>query len=284
MMREKAPAKINLTLAVTGKQEDFHDVEMIMTTIDLADYVTVTAVPNTRRIVVESDSEIVPRGKKNIAYQVAELFLKKYNIHTGLNIFIEKRIPIAGGLAGGSANAAATLRALRQLFDVDCTNEELCEIGAQVGSDIPFCIIGGTAIATGRGEILTPIKSPPKCWVIIVNPRMSVSTRDIYRKFRLEDAGEINTTAMLNAIEREDFNEICAYLSNDLEPVTTKIFPVINEIRKEMIANGASGARMSGSGATVFALVYTEKKANHLYRQMKKKFSEYTVHMTRMLG
>lgn len=284
MIRIKAPAKINLSLAVTGKQKHFHDVEMVMTTIDLSDYVTVSILPPADGIVIQSECAIIPLGKTNLAYQAAELFTKHFNIKSGVKIEIEKHIPIAGGLAGGSSDAAATFKGLRELFNIDCTDEELCKLGEQIGSDIPFCIIGGTALATGRGEIITPIKSPPKCWTIIVNPRFSASTRDIYGGFRLENADYINTKAMLDAIENEDFDEICARLANNLEPITIEIFPVINEIKKELIVNGANGVRMSGSGPTVFALVYTEKKANHLYNQMKKIFPSYTVHMARMLG
>ena len=280
----KAPAKINLSLAVTGKQKHFHDVEMVMTTIDLSDYITVSMLPLAAGIVIESACTIIPLGKSNLVYQAAESFMKHFGIKSGVKIEIEKHIPIAGGLAGGSSDAAATFRGLRKLFNIDCSDAELCQLGEQIGSDIPFCVIGGTALATGRGEILTPIKSPPKCWVIIVNPRISASTRDIYGKFRVENADYINTQAMLDAIENEDFDEICAQLANNLEPITTELFPVINNIRNELFINGANGVRMSGSGPTVFALVYTEKKAHHLYKQMKKTFSAYTVHMARMLG
>ena len=284
MIRIKAPAKINLSLAITGKQKHFHDVEMVMTTIDLADYVTVSILPLADGIVIRSDCTLISLGKTNLAYQAAEIFMKHFNIKSGVKIEIEKHIPIAGGLAGGSSDAAATFKGLRDLFKINCTEDELCKLGEQIGSDIPFCIIGGTALATGRGEIITPIKSPPKCWAIIVNPRLSASTRDIYGGFRLENADYIHTQAMLDAIENEDFDEICARLANNLEPVTTEIFPVINEIKKELFVNGANGVRMSGSGPTVFALVYTEKKANHLYHQMKHIFPRYTVHMARILG
>ena len=284
MIRIKAPAKINLSLAVIGKQTHFHEVEMVMTTIDLSDYVTVSALPTTDGIIIKSECPILPLGKSNLVYQAAEQFMEHFNIKSGVEIEVEKHIPIAGGLAGGSSDAAATFKGLRELFRIDCPDEALCKLGGQLGSDIPFCLIGGTALATGRGEIITPLKSPPKCWVVIINPRFSASTRDIYDKFRIENADKINTRAMLDAIENEDFDEICARLANNLEPITTTIFPAINQIKKELYNNGASGVRMSGSGPTVFALVYTEKKANHLYKQMKKVFASYSVYMARMLG
>jgi len=284
MIRVKAPAKINLSLSIIGKQAHFHEVEMIMTTIDLSDYITISKIPSSQgNIILSSDLPSMTTGKNNLVYQAAELFMKHFEITDSVEIEIEKNIPIAGGLAGGSSDAAATFKGLRELFNINCTDEELCELGAQIGSDIPFCIIGGTALATGRGEIVTPIKSPPLCWVIIVNPRLSASTRDIYNAFSFAEADDIDTNLMLNAIENENFDEICMHLANNLEHVTTRFFPVINDIKHALHANGASGVRMSGSGPTVFALVYTEKKAKHLYTQMKKIFPKYTVHMARIL-
>jgi len=286
MIRVKAPAKINLSLSVIGKLGAFHEVEMVMTTIDLSDYITITKTPDaTKQITLKSNAPTLPTGPTNLVYQAAEMFLKKYEITDKIEIFIEKNIPISGGLAGGSTDAAATFKGLRDLFELELSNENLCEMGAKIGSDIPFCIIGGTALATGRGEIITPIKSPPKCWVIIINPRISVSTREVYGAFSFAEADKIDTQLMLNAIENENFDEICALLANNLEHVTKKMLPnVIDEIQAELRGNGANGVRMSGSGATVFALVYTEKKANQLYSHMKKTFSSYTVHLTRMLG
>ena len=285
MVRIKAPAKINLSLSIIGKETHFHQVEMVMTTIDLSDYITISKVSDKNgEITLKSDFPSLPLGKTNLVYQAATLFMKHFGITASVEIEIEKNIPIAGGLAGGSSDAAATFKGLRELFNIDCTNEELCKLGEIVGSDVPFCIMGGTALATGRGEIITPIKSPPHCWVIIVNPRLAVATRDIYAAFNFAEADDINTQLMLNAIEASNFDEICMCLANHLEHVTTKLYPVINEIKQELLANGANGVRMSGSGPTVFALVYTEKKANQLYHQMKKIFPRFTVHMARMLG
>lgn len=284
MLRVKAPAKINLSLAVIGKQTHFHEVEMIMTTIDLADYITISKIPNSKnQIILHSDFSGMSMGKGNLVYRAAELFMKHYQITDSVEIRIEKNIPISAGLAGGSADAAATFKGLRGLFNIDCSDQELCELGAKIGSDIPFCIIGGTALATGRGEIITPIKSPPLCWVIIVNPRLSVSTRDIYNAFNFAEAEEIDTQLMLDAIENEDFDKICMHLANNLEPVTIKFFPIVSDIKEAFHANGANGVRMSGSGPTVFALVYTEKKAKHLYQQMKQTFPTFAIHIARML-
>ena len=285
MIRVKAPAKINLSLKVLGKRGAYHEVEMVMTTIDLADYITITKIPNSKgEIILEADSPGFPLGPANLVYQAAKLIMKYAGITDSVKIFIEKNIPISAGLAGGSTDAAATLKGINELFELNFSNEILCKLGAKIGSDIPFCVIGNTALATGRGEKITPIKSPPCCFVIIINPRISVSTRDVYNKFSLDFANDIDTRKMLRAIEDEDFDEICVHLANDLENVTKKMHPFINEIQAELRANGANGVRMSGSGPTVFALVYTEKKANQLYNHMKRKFSEYTVELTRTLG
>jgi len=202
MIRIKAPAKINLSLSIIGKLGAFHQVEMVMTTIDLSDYITITKTPDaTEQITLKSDAPTLPLGPTNLVYQVADIFLNKYNIPDKIEILIEKNIPVSGGLAGGSTDAAATFKGLRELFSLDISNATLCEMGAKIGSDIPFCIIGGTALATGRGGIITPIKSPPRCWVIIINPRISVSTREIYKKFSFAEADDIDTQLMLEAIE-----------------------------------------------------------------------------------
>lgn len=284
MIRIKAPAKINLSLSIIGKQAQFHEVEMVMTTIDLADYITISNTPDSKlNITIKTDCPAIPTGKTNLVYKAANLFMRHFKITDSVIIEIEKNIPVAGGLAGGSSDAAATLKGLRDLFNIDCSNEDLCKLGEKIGSDIPFCIIGKTALATGRGEIITPIKSPPLCWVIIVNPRLSVSTKDIYNAFSFAESDDIDTSLMLNAIENENFDEVCMHLANNLEHVTTKMLPIIDVIKHELHANGASGVRMSGSGPTVFALVYTEKKANQLYHQMKKTFPKFTVHKARIL-
>jgi len=285
MVRVKAPAKINLSLSILGKLEHFHEVEMIMTTIDLADYVTISKVPEAKeQITVGTNSLALMPGKSNLAYLAADLFLKAYGIEEKVEIQIEKNIPIAGGLAGGSADAAATFRGLRDLFEVDCSDWDLCQLGQQIGSDIPFCIIGKTALATGRGEIITPIRQMPLCWVLIINPRISASTRDIYGAFDLNKKDNIDTNVMLEAIDNHDFDAICDNLANNLEPVTTKIYPIVGDIKKALIKSGANGVIMSGSGPSVFALIYTEKKAKNIYAQMKKRFPNYLVHLARTLG
>ena len=284
MIRVKAPAKINLTLDVMNKRGDgYHDVKMVMTTIDLADYVSVKK-NNTNEIRITSNSFRIPLSEENLTHKAAELFKLAYNINTGVDINIEKNIFISAGLAGGSSDAAATLKGLRKLFEINCTDEELAVIGGEIGSDIPFCIYGGTAIASGRGEVIKPIKSPPKCWVILVNPRMGVPTREIFENFTTEDIITIDTDKMIDAIEQACFSSICASLGNSLESVTFKLYPKVSKIKQKLADAGAEGTLMSGSGPTIFGLVYTEKKANAVFKQAKSFFPKYDVHMVRLLG
>jgi len=284
MIRVKAPAKINLTLDVLSKRSDgYHDVKMVMTTIDLADYVSVKK-NNTNEIRITSNSFRIPLSEENLTHKAAKLFKIAYNINTGVDINIEKNIFISAGLAGGSSDAAATLKGLRELFKVDCTDEELAVIGGEIGSDIPFCIYGGTAIATGRGEIINPIKSPPKCWVILVNPRIGVPTREIFDNFTAENIMDIDTDGMTTAIEKACFSSVCASLGNSLESVTFKLYPEVAKIKNKLTDAGAEGVLMSGSGPTIFGLVYTEKKANAVFKQTKSLFPKYDVHMVRLLG
>ncbi len=166
----KAPAKINLSLDALSKRPDgYHEVEMIMTMVDLADRIDLTET-NDDRITVDVSEGFVPNDHRNLAYQAADLLKKRFNVKKGVSIYITKRIPVAAGLAGGSSDAAATLKGLNQLWQLGLTQDELAELGAEIGSDVSFCVYGGTALATGRGEIIQQIASPPPCWVILAKP------------------------------------------------------------------------------------------------------------------
>ncbi len=182
MIYEKAPAKINLTLDVLHKRDDgYHEVEMIMTTIDLADRLSFEKI-DSNKVEIASENRFVPNDQRNLAYQAATLLKERFNIKQGIRIHLDKNIPVAAGLAGGSSDAAATLRGVNRLYDLRLTNQELQEIGAEIGSDVPFCVMGGTALAKGRGERLTALPSPPACWVVLAKPNIGVSTKDIYEK------------------------------------------------------------------------------------------------------
>ena len=193
----KAPAKINLSLDVLYKRPDgYHEVEMIMTTIDLADRVELTLLEE-NKIHILSHNRYVPDDQRNLAYQAAKLLKDRFNVEKGVEITIEKTIPVAAGLAGGSSDAAATLRGLNKLWDLGLTMDELAELGSEIGSDVSFCVYGGTAWRKGRGEIITELPAPPTCWVILAKPFIGVSTAEVYRRLELERMEHPNTQEMI---------------------------------------------------------------------------------------
>ena len=284
MVTVKAPAKINLVLNTLYKRPDnFHEVEMIMTTVDLADYITVKEL-STNKIVLKSDQYQIPLNENNLAYRAAKIFKDHFKITAGVEIYIKKKIPVAAGLAGGSSDAAATLKALKKLWNVKCSIEELANLGAMLGSDIPFCIYGGTALATGRGEVIKPIPSPPKCWVILIKPRIGVSTRDIYEALDLKDAQHPDVQVMLQCIYNDDFKGVCENIGNTLEDVTLKQYPIVSEIKEKLIQFGADAVLMSGSGPTVFALVRKEYKVKRIMNSINGSLRNHEVHAVRLIG
>ena len=180
---EKAPAKINLTLDILRKREDgYHEVEMVMTMVDLADRLELKTLDRDT-IIIASPVGYIPVDEKNHAFQAAKLIKERYGVKQGVYIHIDKQIPVSAGLGGGSSDAAATLRGLNRLWNLNISEQELQELAAEIGSDVPFCVTGGTALATGRGEKLKRVKSPPPCWVILAKPAISVSTAEMYRNF-----------------------------------------------------------------------------------------------------
>ncbi|TMW69960.1 4-(cytidine 5'-diphospho)-2-C-methyl-D-erythritol kinase [Alteribacter natronophilus] len=279
---EKAPAKINLTLDVIGKRPDgYHEVEMVMTTVDLADRIHLT-LRNDRAITVEVDKGFVPGNEQNLAYQAAKLLQDRYAVNSGVHIYIEKNIPVSAGLAGGSTDAAATFRGLNRLWNLDASIDELAEYGAEIGSDVPFCVYGGTAIARGRGEKLEHIPSPPPCWVVLVKPPMGASTKDIYGKLDLKNLKHPDTGAVVDAIRERNFPAICAGLGNAMEDATFGLYPEVKSLKERVKSFGADGVLMSGSGPTVYALLQNESRAERIYNGLKG-FVEQ-VFMVRLLG
>jgi 4-diphosphocytidyl-2-C-methyl-D-erythritol kinase len=261
---EKAPAKINLSLDVLHKREDgFHEVEMIMTTVDLADRVYLRDIQNDE-IKIVSHSRYIPNDNRNLAYQAADLIRNKFSIKKGVEIEIEKNIPVAAGLAGGSSDAAATLRGLNKLWNLGLTLDELADMGAAIGSDVSFCVYGGTALATGRGEIIKHIQAPPNCWVVLAKPTIGVSTADVYKSLDITKISHPNTKAMLQAIENQDYKSVCNAMGNVLESVTLKNYPEVQQIKSQMEKFGADAVLMSGSGPTVFGLVEHETRMHRI--------------------
>ncbi|HIW31376.1 MAG TPA: 4-(cytidine 5'-diphospho)-2-C-methyl-D-erythritol kinase [Candidatus Paenibacillus intestinavium] len=267
---EKAPAKINLVLDALHKREDgFHEVEMIMTMVDLADRLEMEPLARDQ-IIISSQVGYIPLDAKNLAFQAAQLIKERYQVKQGVYIHLDKKIPVAAGLAGGSSDAAATLRGLNRLWNLNISEHELCELGAELGSDVPFCVTGGTALATGRGERLQPISIPPQCWVVLAKPPINVSTADVYGKFRVNKVEQHPSVQnMINALDSGSFTEMCDSLGNVLESVTLQLYPEVKQLKESMIRLGADGVLMSGSGPTVFGLVSKEAKLSRIYNGLR---------------
>lgn len=267
---EKAPAKINLTLDVLHKREDgYHELEMVLTTIDLADRIDLIETSD-GKIHLESTSGFVPHDERNLAYRATALIKERFGIKTGVQIIIHKQIPVAAGLAGGSSDGAATLRGLNRMWNLGLTTDQLTEMGAELGSDVPFCVLGGTALAKGRGETLVPLPPPPTGWIVLAKPPHGVSTLEVFKNVhpeRIENRPD--TTAMIHALESGDYPAICRNLSNVLEDVTMEMHPTVRRLKEKMFAYGGDGVLMSGSGPTVFALVDRESRARRMVNALR---------------
>jgi 4-diphosphocytidyl-2-C-methyl-D-erythritol kinase len=265
----KAPAKINLSLDVLYKRDDgFHEVEMVMTTVDLADRIELYDIKS-NTIKITSHNRFVPDDERNLAYQAAKLLKERFNIQKGVGIGISKMIPVSAGLAGGSSDAAATLRGLNKLWSLGLSMDELAEIGAEIGSDVSFCVYGGTALAKGRGEKITQIDTPPSCWVVLAKPSIGVSTADVYRNLKLDRVQHPNVQAMVDSINSQDYNGICGHIGNVLEDVTLNMHPEVQQIKNQMKRFGADAVLMSGSGPTVFGLVRHESRMHRVYNGLR---------------
>lgn len=267
---EKAPAKINLTLDVLRKREDgFHEVEMIMTMIDLADRLELSELPRDT-IIISSQAGYIPLDEKNLAFRAAQLIKRHYDVKKGVHIHLDKKIPVSAGLAGGSSDAAAALRGLNRLWELNIPLSELQELGEELGSDVPFCVTGGTAIARGRGEKLESISSPPQCWVVLAKPPINVSTADIYNRLKADEIPRRpDTVEVLRAIEEQNFSKLCQSMGNVLEEITMERYPEVRNIKECMLRLGVEGVQMSGSGPTVFGLVSKQSKVKRIYNGLR---------------
>jgi len=278
----KAPAKINLALDVLHKRPDgFHEVEMIMTTIDLADRVELELL-HEDKIHILSHNRYVPDDQRNLAFQAAQLLKDRFHVKQGVKISIEKTIPVAAGLAGGSSDAAATLRGLNKLWNLGLSMDELAELGSEIGSDVSFCVYGGTALAKGRGEIITQIPAPPTCWVILAKPFIGVSTAEVYRRLNIAETVHPNIAGMIEAINAHDYQEVCVNVGNVLEEVTLNLHPEVALIKEQMKRFGADAVLMSGSGPTVFGIVQHDSRMHRIYNGLRGFCDQ--VFAVRMLG
>ena len=261
----KAYGKINIGLDVIRKREDgYHDLDMIMQTVGVYDDVIISREDGTQtyEIEVSTDADILPNDKGNLAFMAAKVLMEAYDIKSKVKIHINKRIPIAGGMAGGSADCAAVLRGVNKLFQVGLTDEQLQEYGVKLGADVPYCIVGGTKRAQGIGEILTDLPTPPKCYVIIAKPDAFVSTKFVYSHIRpaqIENHPDID--GIIESIKAGDLYGMCEKIANVMEDVTIPEYPIIQKVKDILKSNGAVNALMSGSGPTVFGIYDDEEKA-----------------------
>ena len=272
-IKVKGMAKINIALDALRKREDgYHEVQMIMQQVGLFDEIHLKKIQ--KGIVIETNCEFIPTDESNIAYKAAELMMKKYNIQDGICIYINKKIPVGAGLAGVSTDAAAVLKGLNELFGIGASEKELMEMGTNIGADVPFCIVGGAALAEGIGEKLTPIKGIDQ-WVLLCKPNISVSTATVYKKL---DVSKIKkhpkTNKLLKAIENNDIQTVALNLCNVLETVTEKMHPVVRDIKRRMLEYNAMGSLMSGSGPTVFGLYKDYGKAKSAYDNLSKIYQQ----------
>lgn len=251
----KAYAKINIGLDVTGKLPDgYHLVKMIMQNIDLYDEVVLTENVS-GDIRLDMNVDFLPTDERNLAYKAAKLMKEDFGIDRGIDIYIRKNIPAAAGMAGGSTDAAAVMTGMNKLFDLNIDRNILMEHGFKLGADVPYCIMGGTALAEGIGEKLTQLSPCPDCYVLVAKPDISVSTAYVYTNLVLDDTTVHPDIDMVrNALESGDIRTAAQNMGNLLENVTQKEYPVISEIKHIMDDNGALGSLMSGSGPTVFGL------------------------------
>lgn len=279
-MQLKAYAKINISLDVVGKREDnYHLLKMIMQTIELYDLITVNK--SEKDINITCNKSYVPKDERNLAYKAAKLFIDTYSIKSGVDIHIEKNIPVTAGLAGGSTDAAAVLKAMRTLFNLNIKDEELINLGLKIGADVPFCIVGGTALCEGIGEKLTILKPFKNHILVIVKPPFGVSTKEVYQNL---DINKIHkhpeTNEIIKAIENNDLRQVSYFMKNVLENVTLRKYSVLKDIKNEMLKLGALGSMMSGSGPTVFGFFDDIMKAAKCYDNFKEKYNEVFITRT----
>jgi 4-diphosphocytidyl-2-C-methyl-D-erythritol kinase len=280
-MLVKAYGKINISLDIVGKREDgYHLLKMIMQTVDLYDSMSFQKC--NKGINISCNKPYIPTDEKNLVYKAAKLFMDTYNISEGINIYLKKNIPVAAGMAGGSADAAAVFKTLKKIFEIDVDDNELMDLGVKIGADVPYCIMGGTALCEGIGDIITPLASFKNHILILVKPNFGVSTKEVYKNL---DYSKIfkhpDTEAIIRAMEEERLEDVCDGMKNLLENVTLRKYPVLKRIKEDMIRMGAMGAMMSGSGPTIFAFFDDMLKAQRCYDKFKIQYKE--VYLTRTI-
>ena len=277
MLTVTANAKINLTLDILGKREDgFHEVSMVMQSVNLHDTIELEKIES--GIELEIDIPNLKADSSNLAWRAAELLINECHVKGGVSIKLKKVIPMAAGLAGGSADAAAVLRGMNELYGLGLTKEKLCEYGARLGSDIPFCIMGGTMLATGRGEVLEKLSPMPKTFVVLAKPPVDVSTAWAYGEYDSVGVEEHPDNKLFcQELENGDIEAISGLLCNVLESVTIKRYEVISRLKDVMLQQGALASMMSGSGPTVFGITTSKTVAENIAAAVRKAVPEAAV-------
>ena len=280
-IRLKARAKINLGLDVLRKREDgYHDVRMVMQTIGIYDRLIITKIPE-EDIRIKSNLFFLPVNENNLIYKAAKLLKDSFGFAGGVEIDLNKFIPVSAGLAGGSTDAASTLFGLNRLFDLGLSTKDLMELGVSIGADVPYCVMRGTALAEGIGEKLTALPPLPRCWILIAKPPINVSTKLVYESLDMNGVDRHpDIDGLIDAIKRQDINGVCSLMGNVLENVTVPLYPVIESIKNDMMDNGAINAMMSGSGPTVFGIFPDEETILKCQAFLKKKGEARQVYIT----
>lgn len=280
-MKLRAYAKINLGLEVLRRREDgYHDVKMIMQTIQMYDMLEMEK-SEKPGIHLTTNLSYIPVNENNLVYKAAKLLMDQYGIEEGITINLNKFIPVAAGMAGGSSDAAATLVGVNKMFQLGLTRQQLMELGVKIGADVPYCVMRGTALAEGIGEKLTVLPPMPPCYVLIGKPGISVSTKFVYTNLNLgPDTHHPDIDGMIQALEKRDLYGITDRMENVLEKVTIPEYPVIETIKNHMKAHGAVNAMMSGSGPTVFGIFDDKEKAEYACEKLKESMLAKQIFLT----
>lgn len=280
-MELRALGKINLGLDVLGRRENgYHDVRMVMQTVYLYDVITLEP-KEEPGIEIRTNLSFLPVNENNLAYQAAKLLMDEFKIRKGIRISLEKHIPVSAGMAGGSSNAAAVLYGMNRMFALKLSDQELMERGVKLGADVPYCILRGTVLAEGIGEILTPLPPMPRCHVLLAKPPVNVSTKLVYEKL---DAHPVTAhpdiDGILRGLEAQDLHQVAKSMGNVLEQVTAGAYPEIEAIKQTMKERGALNAMMSGSGPTVFGIFADRGKAKEAASRIREQKLARQVYVT----
>lgn len=267
---EKAPAKINLGLDTLFEHPNGDkEWDMVMTSVDLADYVQLEDL-RTNRIEIVTDSGFLPNDRRNLAFQAVSVLKRHYHVDRGVRITIKKAIPVAAGLGGGSSDAAAVLRGLNRMWGLHLDLATLARLGLQIDSDVPYCVFSQTAHVTGKGEIVTALPKLPPMWIVLAKPKVSVSTPNILRQVDYDQlTTHPNIERLLTGIHDQNSAEIFANMGNVLEPITSRRYPEITQIKAQLLNFGADAAQMSGTGPTVFGVCRKQSRAQRVYNSLK---------------